>query len=277
MILLLLTLLAGSPAAADDPDALIDRGVALREQGHDADALALFERAWEISPTPRARAQMALAEQALGRWVDAEAHLVEALSHAGDPWIRSVRAVLEQSLRAVREHVGRLEVRANVDGAIVRVGSRHLATLPSEPVSLPVGELELTIEAPGWVAAQRTVQIQPGELTRETIELARAVGPQTERETAAGGSARFLAFAGAGVAAAGAVAGAIWWAGRQSELDACRAGSCANEGEVRTARDAAMAVTLVAAGLAIAGLVVGLAIEDDSALACAPLACRATF
>src|SRR6185312_3741828 len=65
-----------APARADDPDALIDQGLELREHGKDADALALFERAYSASPTPRAKAQIALAEQALGRWAAAEKDLV---------------------------------------------------------------------------------------------------------------------------------------------------------------------------------------------------------
>src|SRR5262245_7061850 len=75
---------AGQPAdKGGEVEALIKSGVSLREQGKDEAALREFQRAHELSRAPRALAQIALAEQALGRWIDAEAHLEEALTAAG--------------------------------------------------------------------------------------------------------------------------------------------------------------------------------------------------
>src|ERR1043165_4391919 len=75
----------GDDAAAD---AAIRRGVDLRKQGRDMDALEEFRKGYAVAKTPRALAQIALAEQALGRWVDAESDLEQAMSSKSDAWIR---------------------------------------------------------------------------------------------------------------------------------------------------------------------------------------------
>src|SRR5437868_5098645 len=91
--------LAGSAGAAraDDADALIKQGVELRRARRDREALERFRRAYDLAPTPRALAQMGLAEQALSRWVDAESHLGRALEIAEDAWIAKYRTTLEAS------------------------------------------------------------------------------------------------------------------------------------------------------------------------------------
>src|SRR5947209_3601580 len=81
----------GDEAAAD---AAIRRGVDLRKQGRDMDALEEFRKAYAAARSPRALAQIALAEQALGRWVDAESDLDQALASKSDPWIRKNVATL---------------------------------------------------------------------------------------------------------------------------------------------------------------------------------------
>src|SRR5262245_14916190 len=78
-----------SPIAAQDAgDDSIARGVALRRQGRNAEALAEFQKAYARDPSPRALAQIALAQQALGNWVVAETGLVDALAARNDPWIQ---------------------------------------------------------------------------------------------------------------------------------------------------------------------------------------------
>ena len=58
-------------SASAQEEALIKHGLELREKHDDEGALAEFQRAYQLSKGGRALAQIALAEQALGRWVDA--------------------------------------------------------------------------------------------------------------------------------------------------------------------------------------------------------------
>ncbi|MBK8590796.1 MAG: serine/threonine protein kinase [Sandaracinaceae bacterium] len=114
-------LLLVRPAVAHAQDtaeanALIDQGVERRRAGDDEGALELFTRAWEAGHAPRARAQMALVEQALGHFVDAEAHLLEALAVTEDEWIVLRRADLALALEAIQLRLGYLEVRGGIEG-----------------------------------------------------------------------------------------------------------------------------------------------------------------
>ncbi|WP_394836576.1 PEGA domain-containing protein [Pendulispora rubella] len=160
-----------SPAWADDPNALIEHGVALREQGRDEEALAEFRKAFTIAPTPRAQAQLGLAEQALGLWVAAEADVRDALKSQGDPWIQKNRAVLEQSLRTIAQHLGTLEVRGRA-GAALFVDGAQVGQLPLERgLRIEAGHRTLEVRAEGFQSTSRTIIVSPGETARETIEL----------------------------------------------------------------------------------------------------------
>src|SRR5258708_7230515 len=110
--------LVSARSALADPaaDVLTAEGVALRRERRDVEALAVFERALAIDASPRTRAQVGLAEQALGFWVEAERDLSTSLS-GSDAWIADHRAQLMTAVDAVRSHLATLDVGANVDAA----------------------------------------------------------------------------------------------------------------------------------------------------------------
>ncbi len=146
-------------------------GVALRRQQRDSDALATFERAWTARPTPMVRAQIALAEQALGRWRAADAHLREALD-ASDAWIDRNRAMLTDALRAIDERLGTLEVIGPPDGATLAIDGEVVATFPLHaPVRWTSGAATVTVQCEGHRAVERSVTFEPGVLLRESITL----------------------------------------------------------------------------------------------------------
>ncbi len=160
-------------ARADDPEAeaMIAKGVELREKGKDEDALALFKKAYAKSPSPRARAQVALAEQALGMWVAAEADLAAALAAEADPWIGKNRAALEGALGVIRRHVGTLEVRG-ADGAEVVVDGVVLGTAsPGASFRVEAGRRTLEIRSKGAHPSTRAIEVPAGGVARETVTL----------------------------------------------------------------------------------------------------------
>jgi len=165
--------LAADPAAcAQDADELIRRGVELRKQGRDQEALDAFRSANVVAPTPRALAQMGFAEQALGRWVDADEHLDAAARAAGDSWIARNRQVLELSLAAIHKHLGEIEILGEPRGAEVRVDGRSRGTLPlAGRVRAAVGTVSVEVRAPGYLPVIRPVAVTAEELVRETIVL----------------------------------------------------------------------------------------------------------
>jgi hypothetical protein len=147
-------------------------GNALRRAGRDDEALEHFRQAWEACHTPRARAQMALAEAALGRWLDADAHFGETLASGGDPWIERNRVQLEAVRAQVLGHIGYLELRGGVPGAEVLLDGRLVGTMPlGEPLRLVAGSVTLTVRSPGYQALTRPTLIAGGQLRQESIEL----------------------------------------------------------------------------------------------------------
>ena len=122
--------------------------------------------------TPRAAGQLGLAEQALGRWEDAERHVGEALHAAGDAWVVKNRAILDEALGAIQGHLARIEVLGDPEGADVSVNGRVVGKLPlKEAVRVSAGEVEVELHAPGYVPMQRTLTIVAGQYQRLVLHL----------------------------------------------------------------------------------------------------------
>lgn len=159
--------------AGGDAETLIDRGVDLRVQRKDAEALELFEASWKLKPSPRARAQMGLAEQALGRWIDAEKHLEEALADRSDAWIGRNRPMLDEGLRAVQTHLTWLQVESNVPGSVVSVNGTTVGTTPMKaPVRIVRASIVIEVSAPGHATTVLKRDATAEELVRESVDLA---------------------------------------------------------------------------------------------------------
>lgn len=165
-------LVVPSAAAADPCDDGVRAGVALRREGRDAEALALFREVAGRCPQPRVRVQLAWAEQAVGRWVDAERDLRAALGATDDPWVESRRARLEQDLARIRGHVGLLQVTGGVAGAEVLVDGVVVATLPmTAAVTVAVGAARVELRHEGYYPVRRDVAIAAGQVAREDVQM----------------------------------------------------------------------------------------------------------
>lgn len=211
---------AGAQAVGEgEVDALVRHGVELRQRGDDAGALAELQRAHTRSEEPRVLAQLALAEQAMGRWLDADRHLRAALRSDADPWIVRNRTALHQAEEQLNAHLGRLRVAGAVEGAEVFANDERVATLPmAEPARVVAGTNVIEVRATGYVTMTRRVQVEPGQESRETFAFVREApsvapvsalrlapaAPSGEPEVARGGGAqRAFAWASLATGAAG--------------------------------------------------------------------------
>jgi hypothetical protein len=160
-------------ADADDPgEAQIRRGLELRKAGQDDQAFEAFRSAYKLKASPRAQAQMGMAEQALGRWVDAEKDLKGALAVEQDAWIARNSATLKRSLATVAEHLGSVQIVGSPAGARVVIDERDVGRLPIDgPVRVPAGEVLVTVSASGYVDISRKITVGAGSLAREVIAL----------------------------------------------------------------------------------------------------------
>ena len=155
---------AGSEAA------LIRKGIDLRQKGHDEEALKEFRRAYELSKSARALAQIALAEQALGRWLEAENYLTEALTHTEESWISHNKKSLNQALNDIQGHLGSLELPGEAKEGTVKVDGVQAAILPlTKPLRVPAGSIALEVQVPGYLPIVRTVVVPARGLAREPL------------------------------------------------------------------------------------------------------------
>ena len=192
---------------------------------------------------------MGLAEQALGRWIDGEAHLARALEAGQDPWIAKYRGTLESSRAEIGKHLGSLYVTGGPEGAELRLDGQPVGTLPlRRPLRLPLGTFSLEASVGGHVVVARAVSIAAGLTAHEdlsapaaapaspaaapapvavsTRESARDEGPPE----AASGRRRLAWVAVGGAVALAAAGGVVLFLGNRdarSYNTTCAAGDCA--------------------------------------------------
>jgi hypothetical protein len=179
-------LAGGRPAWAQTAGAAAqyDQGIDLRRQHRDEEALAVFRAVFESTHEARALAQIALAEGELGRLVDAEAHLVEALAHGSERWIRHNRPGLETALGRLRTHLGSLSVECETPGAELWIGGQRVSALPLRaPLRVVAGTVAIEVRASGFATVARSVQVPTALVLHERVELQREAGAAVAEAT----------------------------------------------------------------------------------------------
>ena len=166
----------GARAAGEsgEAEALIRQGVELRSQGKDERALPLFEKAYQLSRTPRTAGQLGLVEMALGYYVDAERYLGEAVSSPDHPWVAKNLATLKSQLATAKGMIGELAISGEPMGAEVWVNGKQVGRLPlPAPLRLDKGRAEIQIRAAGYVGTSDTVAITGGKREERSFRLVR--------------------------------------------------------------------------------------------------------
>lgn len=153
---------------ADRARDLAERGLTARQLREDAAALALFEQSYAIVPRVSVRAQIAFAQQALGRWVEAERTLTEVVT-SDDPFVVRHRSTIDEALTTVRAHLGWLSVTVTPADAALSANGQPLNT--GATIRFAVGSVVVQATHPRYFPVERTVTITAGETARETIEL----------------------------------------------------------------------------------------------------------
>jgi hypothetical protein len=164
-----------TPSRADDVSDLLRRGVALRRERRNEEALAAFQEAARLAPTPPVVAQLALAEQALGHWPDAARDLDAALASPSDPWIAKNLDALRAAQSVVAAHVAWIAIDVEPADAQIRLDGRALAAGGVTPVGTGPGVIEVRADA--RVPDVRRVDLAPGERLHLVISLAQAPAP----------------------------------------------------------------------------------------------------
>lgn len=261
-----LTLTGSTAWAADsaEADALLRGGVELRRAGRDAEALDAFRKAFALSPTPRARAQLALAEQALALWVESERDLKAALEAPEDPWVRQNKEALERALRVIGAKLAWITVRSNEPGAMVFVNGREEGAAGSlGELRVVAGQVVVELRLDGRPPVSRNLSVAPETKSVVAVDLAGAALPLPAKPVANtavdGGSQHGQRTAGFVVTGVGVVAAGVGLAfgGRALSLKGERDAECAagcSEAAVNADRDgrsAALISTIATLGGAV--------------------------
>lgn len=164
--------------AARSAAAAVERGISLMKAGNYKEALAEFLEAHQAAPGPRTTAQIAQAEHALARWLDAELHYQEALADRHDRWVKQHRAQIEKLVAAVRAHLGTVDIGSPQPpprDAVVRVNGDVAGGLPVErPVRVVAGAVTVEAAAPGYETFRAEVTVAAGSTVRVDVRLARS-------------------------------------------------------------------------------------------------------
>ena len=175
-----LTLCAVSNGAlgAEDPEALISQGVALRKAGQDARAEGYFLRAYQLAATSRTAAQLGLVELALSDYLKAEAHLSEALT-AQDAWIVQNAKTLEESRNVARKNLLRVELVGAPRDATFRFEDTKPRPLPTSGTfwSAPDRPSAVWVEAPGYRTMNVLISGGAGQVQRVVVVMPPLVAP----------------------------------------------------------------------------------------------------
>jgi hypothetical protein len=174
----LVFLTAPAVGAQSDADEHVQRGLELRRSFRDQEALAEFTLAYERGRSARALSQMALAEDALGRFVDAESHLREALRAADDPWVARNATHLKEALAELQTHLGTLDVSCDIAGAELWLDGQRIGPLPAS-IRHAAGPAVVDVRAPGYAPSHQTPAVDASERTRLVVALALVVRPES--------------------------------------------------------------------------------------------------
>jgi hypothetical protein len=227
---LALSLGAFEARAQSAEDALLGECFSLRTAGRFTESLARCEQAVSTARSGRSLGQLALTEMALERWPDAARHLTDALADGAHPWVVRNRATLTDALRTTRARVAELLLDANEAGVRYRIDGRDRGEAQGGVFVLP-GTATLEARTPDGRTLSRSVTLSAGGTSRESFAFERPVAPTVSTTVAPpvapvrtvpndrpGPPLRALAFASAGVAAAGFTLALLGWRLREGAV-----------------------------------------------------------
>lgn len=157
-----------------DADRYFKSGVALYKENKFAEALAEFERAYEIQPHPLVLYNIAVCHRELSHYQDSVKFYKRFVTE-GKGQVPAARLTAAQTeLDDVLARIARLTVTVTPDGATLSVDGAELGTLVEMPLILAPGEHRIVAHAEGRLDAVRVIRVASGdELTVElmTVEV----------------------------------------------------------------------------------------------------------
>jgi hypothetical protein len=145
---------------------LFRQGNALRAAGDIERALELYRRSRALTASVANTLNAALCLEQLGRYDESLELYQELVTRFGDQLGDEDRKAVGPAMEGLRKRLGKLEVSANVDGALL-IDGRPRGRLPlASAVPVLPGDRQVRIFKDGYETFERTVAVTAGEPTR---------------------------------------------------------------------------------------------------------------
>jgi hypothetical protein len=285
-IVLLVALVASIAHAQAESD--LERGRAARASGDHVAALAAFSAAWTSTTAPVARAEMAIEELALGHYVLAEAHAIDALAFTSDAQVSALAETLAHTRDEAATHLGSVEV-VCPEGCVLTIDGAPAGTTPlAHLLRAAVGAHSVHAELEDYSPADASFEVAAGAVARVTLAPVYIDDrPILQRTGGTGDGERIAGIVGMAVGGASLVVGAIALGIELDRDGYIHSGACAptmmNETREQVCPDAASLrntytdvarnMLLLGGALLVTGLVFYLVAPSDPVtptVACAP-------
>jgi hypothetical protein len=178
---------AARAQSADDKkraSALQAEGLQKLEQGEAREALARFEQAYQLVPSPKVLFNLGKAHETLGHQVETLEAFERFLDEAPYAPPES-RAIAERAVRDLRPKLSYVQIDSEESGGQVTIDDRRIGVLPMPRaiVVLP-GEHQVRVEKPGSRAYVERINPLAGQKLRVVVKLETATTPPTLAATA---------------------------------------------------------------------------------------------
>ena len=151
---------------------LVGQGDRLFKKGDFAGALAKYQEAYQIFPSPKIFYAMAKAETALARTLDALAHYEQFIDEAGDDVNEDLRVDAQVSVQELEKTLAVVRFDVRPDGVTVAVDGAEVGVSPVEkPVRIAPGEHVYHFEKSGWKSVDKHARLVAGDKLDEQITL----------------------------------------------------------------------------------------------------------
>jgi len=146
-------------------------GVALFNEAKFAEALAEFERAYEIAPHPLVLYNIAGCHRELSHYGEAVKFYKRFLDEGKGKVPKDRTAAAQKELDGILARIARITVAAP-DGAVLTLDGNELGTMPIEmPLMVAPGEHKIVVQSQGMKDAERTVRVASGDVIDVAMKL----------------------------------------------------------------------------------------------------------
>ena len=171
-------------AAAVEASVAFEKAVALYDEGRVAEALAEYQRAHELVPNQGVLYNIGAINYELERWAEARSVFERYVKIGGEPDVPERLREVQYKLAELEKKTGTLTLNTNVAPDVVMIDRVPVRVREFTGLIVEPGERMLHISKPGYLDADRVVNVGVGQNLMIVIELFPNAPPQVREQTA---------------------------------------------------------------------------------------------